>query len=413
MKEIYLDHSSTTYVDPRVLSVMLPYFSDIYGNPSSFHSVGKRAKDAVEESREKIAKLIGSKIDEVIFTAGGTEANNLAILGYSRANRDKGNHLITQKTEHHSVLEAMEHLEKKEGFKVTYLNVDEYGAVNPKKVEEAITKETILISLMYANNEIGTIQSIAEIGKIVEAKRKELDNAALKFHTDACQAAGTCEINVGLLHVDMMTINGSKIYGPKNVGLLYLKTGIKLQPLTFGGPQERKLRPGTENVPGIVGSACALELAQVEKERENARLIPIRDRLISGILQTIPKSILNGHPTMRLPNNVNISILDIEGEALVLYLDAKGVYASTGSACTSASLDPSHVIVATGLPYEAGHGSLRLTLGKRNTMEDAEYVISILPEIVQKLRAISPVNLDMKHYIRSNREYTNQTQIYK
>lgn len=400
MKEIYMDHSSTTYVDPRVLEVMLPYFSDTYGNPSSFHSVGKLAKDAIDTSREKIAKIIGSKIDEVIFTAGGTEANNLAILGYARANKDKGNHLITQKTEHHSVLESMEHLEKKEGFKVTYLDVDEYGAVDPAAVEAAISKETLLISIMYANNEIGTIQPIAEIGKIVEAKRKEFGSMTLKFHTDACQAAGALDCDVGRLHIDMMTINGSKLYGPKNVGMLYLKTGIKLQPLMFGGPQERALRPGTENVPGIIGFAKALELAQAEKETENARLTAIRDWLISGILQIIPKSILNGHPTNRLPNNVNISILDIEGEAFVLYLDAKGVYASTGSACTSASLDPSHVIIATGLPYEAGHGSLRLTLGKRNTMEDAEHVISILPEIVEKLRAISPVNLDMKHYIR-------------
>lgn len=400
MREIYMDHSSTTYVDPKALSAMLPYFSDIYGNPSSFHSVGKRAKDAVEESREKAAKIIGSKIDEVIFTAGGTEANNLAILGYARANKDKGNHLITQKTEHHSVLEAMEHLEKKEGFKITYFDVDEYGMVDSKKVASAITAETILVSIMYANNEIGTIQPISEIGKIVEVKRKELGNAALKFHTDACQVAGACDIDVNRLHTDMMTINGSKIYGPKNVGMLYLKTGSKLQPLMFGGPQERKLRPGTENVPGIVGLVKALELAQVEKESENARLISMRDRLISGILQTVPKSILNGHPKIRLPSNVNISILDIEGEALVLYLDAKGVYASTGSACTSASLDPSHVIVATGLPYEAGHGSLRLTLGKKNEMGDVEYMIKILPEIVEKLRTISPVNLDMKHFYK-------------
>lgn len=379
---------------------MQPYFSDIYGNPSSFHSIGKIAKDAIDTSREVIAKLIGSKIDEIIFTAGGTEANNLAILGYARANKEKGNHLITQKTEHHSVLEAMEHLEKKEGFKVTYLGVDEYGMVDPAVVEAAITKETLLVSIMYANNEIGTIQSISQIGKIVEAKKKDFASA-LRFHVDACQAAGSLEVDVNKLHVDLMTVNGSKMYGPKNVGMLYLKTGIKLQPLMFGGPQERTLRPGTENVPGIVGFTKAFELAQAEKELENARLTQIRDRLISGILQTIPKSILNGHPTNRLPNNVNISILDIEGEAFVLYLDAKGVYASTGSACTSASLDPSHVIIATGLPYEAGHGSLRLTLGKRNTMEDAEYVISILPEIVQKLRLISPVNLDMKHYVRS------------
>ncbi|MBI2099564.1 aminotransferase class V-fold PLP-dependent enzyme [Candidatus Uhrbacteria bacterium] len=399
MKEIYLDNSAATSVDPRVLSAMLPYFSEICGNPSSFNSAGKLAKDAVERAREKVARIFNSKIDEVIFTAGGTEANNLAILGYARANREKGNHLITQKTEHHSVLEAMEHLEKKEGFKVTYLDVDEYGLVDSKKLEAAITKETILVSIMYANNEIGTVEPIAEMGKIIAAKRQEL-GSALRFHSDACQAAGSLDLDVNRLHIDLLTINGSKIYGPKNVGVLYIKTGVKLQPLIFGGPQERALRPGTENVPGIVGLSVALEIAQNEKEKENSRLTAIRDRLINGILSTIPKSVLNGHPAKRLPNNVNISILDIEGEALVLYLDAKGVYASTGSACTSASLDPSHVIVATGMPYEASHGSLRLTLGRQTTAEDAEYVIKILPEIVEKLRAISPVNLDMKHYKR-------------
>ncbi len=400
MKEIYLDNSAATRVDPRVLETMLPYFSEIYGNPSSFHSAGKTTKDAVERSREKAAKIFNSKIDEIIFTAGGTEANNLAILGFARANKEKGNHLITQKTEHKSVLEAMEHLERREGFKVTYLGVDEYGMVNPKDLGAAITKETILVSIMYANNEIGTIEPIAEIGKIVEIKRQEL-GSALRFHTDACQAAGSLDLNVNNLRVDMMTINGSKIYGPKGVGALYVRSGLKLQPFIFGGSQERGLRPGTENVPGIVGLAIALAIAQKEKEKENARLTAIRGRLIDGILGTIPKSVLNGHPTRRLPNNVNISILDIEGEALVLYLDAKGVYASTGSACTSASLDPSHVIVATGMPYEASHGSLRLTLGRKTTAEDAEYVIRILPEIVQKLRAISPVNLDIRHYKRA------------
>lgn len=401
MKEIYMDHSSTTYVDPKALEAMLPYFSLIYGNPSSFHSIGKRAKDAVEEAREKIAAIFSSKIDEIIFTAGGTESNNLAILGITRAGKEKGNHIITQKTEHHSVLETIEHLEKKEGFKATYLDVDEYGMVDPQKAGEAITKETLLVSIMYANNEIGTVQPVSEIGKIIEAKRKEFGGNFPRLHIDACQAAGSLDLNAARLHADLITINGSKIYGPKNVGVLYVKNGVKLEPILYGGPQERRLRPGTENVPGIVGLSRALELAQAEREAENVRLIPIRDRLISGILETIPKSILNGHPVKRLPNNVNISILDIEGEALVLYLDAKGVYASTGSACTSASLDPSHVIIATGLPYEAGHGSLRLTLGKNNTMEDAEYVIKILPEIVEKLRAISPVNLDTKYYKRA------------
>lgn len=400
MKEIYFDNSATTYVDPGVLAAMQPYFSEIYGNPSSFHSAGKRAKDAVEAAREKTAKVFGSKIDEIIFTAGGTESNNLAILGFARANREYGSHLITQKTEHHSVLETIEHLEKKEGFKATYIGVDQYGLVDPEVLAKAITPETILVSIMYANNEIGTIQPVAEIGKIIEAKRKEFGGNFPRFHIDACQAAGSLDLNVARLHADLVTINGSKIYGPKSVGVLYVKTGLKLRPLAFGGPQERGLRPGTENVPGIVGLAAALELSQKEKEKENDRLMKIRDRLIKGILSSVPKSILNGHPDKRLPNNVNISILDIEGEALVLYLDAQGVYASTGSACTSSSLEPSHVILATGLPYEAGHGSLRLTLGHKTTMEDADYVIKILPEIVAKLRSISPVNLDIKHYAR-------------
>ncbi len=393
-----MDHSSTAYVDPRVLEAMLPYFSDIYGNPSSLHSVGKRAKDATEESRERVAKILNCRSEEIIFIAGGTEANNLAILGCARANKDKGSHLITQKTEHPSVLGAMDHLEKKEGFRITRLDVDEYGMVSPEAVVSSITPETILVSVMYANNEIGTIQPVEEIGKIVASKRKEFGSGFPLFHIDACQAAGSLDLDVAKLRADMMTINGSKIYGPKNTGALFIKRGIKIQPLMFGGSQEQGLRPGTENVPGIVGLSIALELAQREKETENARLIALRDRLISGLLKTVPKTVLNGHPVKRLPNNVNLSFLDVEGEALVLYLDAKGISASTGSACTSSSLEPSHVIMATGLPHEAVHGSLRLTLGKRNTVEDVEYVLKILPLIVQKLRSISPVNIDAKHF---------------
>src|SRR3989344_6984173 len=270
MKEIYLDNSASTYVDPEVFRAMLPYFSEIYGNPSSFHSAGKMAKDAVEEAREKVAKIFGSKIDEIIFTAGGTEANNLAILGLARANKEKGNHIITQKTEHHSVLQTVEHLEKKEGFKAIYLDVDEYGMVDPKELADSITPETLLVSIMYANNEIGTVQPVSEIGKIVEAKRKEFGGSFPRFHIDACQAAGSLDLNVARLHADLVTINGSKIYGPKNVGVLYVKTGLKLEPLLYGGPQERRLRPGTENVPGIVGMAAALISAQEEKEKENA-----------------------------------------------------------------------------------------------------------------------------------------------
>src|SRR3989338_140418 len=291
------------------------------------------------------------------------------------------------------------HLEKKEGFEVTYLHTDRDGLISVEQVEAALREDTILVSIMYANNEIGTIEPIAMIGNTIQKWREAHKRPALKFHTDACQASEYLELNVESLHVDMLTLNGSKMYGPKGIGLLYLKRGIKLQPLQFGGSQERAIRPGTEDVAGIIGMAKALELIQADREKETQRLIPLRDKLIEGIRLRIPKIRLNGHPIQRLPNNVNISFMDMEGEALILYLDAAGIYASTGSACTSASLDPSHVILALGMPYEVAHGSISFTLGHSTTEEDIEYVLETLPPLVAKLRALSPVRGDEKYFV--------------
>lgn len=401
MKEIYLDHAATTYVDERVLEAMKPYMIGAsFGNPSSFHSIGKRAKEAVDEARERIAKILNCKSVEIIFTSGGTEANNLAILGVYRAYKTKGNTLISNTIEHHSVLEPLKHLEKKMGANVILLKVDKYGKVNPAELVSALTVDTLLVSAMYANNEIGTINPIAEIGKLLKNFKEKLGRGANEppfFHTDVCQAAGALEMDVKKLGVDLMTINSAKIYGPRGVGALYIRQGVRPEPLIFGGGQESGLRGGTENAAGIVGFARALEIAQAEKNSENARLRELRDYAIREMLK-IPKSRLNGHPTDRLPNNVNISFLDTEGEAMVLYLDAKGVYASTGSACASGSLDPSHVILGIGMPYEAAHGSLRLTLGRKTTKEDMDYVLGVLSGIVEKLRSISPVRVEMKHY---------------
>jgi len=386
MKEIYLDNAATTKVRAEVKEEMLKYLEDSYGNPGSFHSKGLEAKDAIEDARERISKLINAKPKEIIFTSGGTESINLALKGLVKAMKDKGNHIITSKTEHHAVLHTCEYLEKYEDCEVTYLDVDEYGRVNPRDVENAIKENTILITIMYANNEIGTINQIQEIGKIAR-------NHNIYFHTDACQAAAYCDLDVEKLNIDLMTINSSKLYGPKGTGILYIKTGIELVPLIHGGGQERNLRSGTENVPGIMGFAKAFELSQNEKELEVNRLTKLRDKLTNGILKNIPKTFLNGHSIQRLPNNVNISILDIEGEALTLYLNEYGIYTSTGSACTSQTLDPSHVVLATGLPYEAAHGSIRFTLGIETTEEDIDKVLEVLPEIVKKLRQISPVNV--------------------
>lgn len=397
MKDIYLDHAATTYVDERVVTAMQPYFSEVYANPSSFHTPGLRAKEAVVKARSEIAACLNTREDAILFTSGGTESDNMAVVGIPRAYADKGRHVITSAIEHPAVLEPLLRLQKKGEIELTILPVDRDGLVDPEEVSKALRPETVLVSIMYANNEIGTIEPIAEIGKRLLKWRKEQTTVLPFFHSDACQAAGACELDVEKLHVDALTLNGSKIYGPKGVGVLYLRRGVKLEPLVIGGGQERGLRSGTENVPAIVGLATALVLAQQEREHENARLIALRDRLIDGLLR-IPKTRLNGHATERLPNNVNISFIDIEGEAAVLYLDAEKIYVSTGSACASTSLDPSHVILATGLSYEGAHGSMRFTLGKRTSVEGVDRVVAVMPGIVERLREMSPVNLDMKHF---------------
>ncbi|MBI5794441.1 cysteine desulfurase [Candidatus Uhrbacteria bacterium] len=397
-REVYLDHAATTPMLPEVLEAMLPYLQNQFGNPSSFHSLGKNAKDAVDDARQTIAEILHAREDEIFFTSGGTESDNLAVLGYARKNQDQGKHLITTKLEHHAVLESMMHLERKEGFEVTYLEPDRDGLVNVSQVEAALRPDTILVSIMYVNNEIGTIEPIAQIGNMIQKWREAHKRPVLKFHTDACQASEYLPLDVEKLHVDMLTLNGSKMYGPKGIGLLYVKRGIKLQPLQFGGAQERAIRSGTENVAGIIGMGKALTIAQADREAETKRLLPLRESLVHGIQSRITKTRLNGHPSQRLPNNVNVSFMDIEGEALILYLDEAGIYASTGSACTSASLDPSHVILSLGLPYEVAHGSIRFTLGRSTTMEDIEYVIATLPPLVEKLRTLSPVRVDPKYF---------------
>jgi cysteine desulfurase len=401
---IYFDHAATTPIDKRVLEVMKPYFIKEFGNPSSIYSLGHRARIAIDQAREKIAKILNCQPSEITFTAGGTESCNLAILGVARAYSsfvskmfpEKKPHLIISAIEHHAVSEPAVYL-KKNGWEVSILPVKKDGIVEPEELKRALREETLLVSIMYANNEIGTIQPIKEMSKIIRKFRQEMNRDFFKeppfFHTDACQAAGYLDLDVQHLGVDLMTINGSKIYGPKGIGVLYHRREIRIEPLIYGGGQENGLRSGTENVPAIVGLAKALELVEKEKEKENYRLTKLRDYLIKGILESIPKSFLNGDPIKRLPNNVNVTILDIEGEALILHLSEKGIMASTGSACSSSTLEPSHVLLALGLPPAVAHGSLRLTLGRTNTKKDIDYFLKILSPIVKKLRAISPVKL--------------------
>jgi len=402
-KLIYLDHAATTYIDPRVEKAMRPFFSKIFGNPSSLYELGRIANGELNNARRKVANILRALPDNIIFTGGGTESDNLAILGVARAHAGRGRHIITSKIEHHAVLHSLEQLAK-EGFEITYLDTDNQGFVSPKQVLAAIRPDTILLTIMYANNEIGTVEPIADIGREILKWRKAKNTIYPFFHSDACQAAGALELEVEKLHVDLMTINGSKIYGPKGVGVLYKRRGISIQPLIFGGGQEMKMRSGTENLAGIVGLAKALELAQTNRLKENIRLIDLRNYFFEQIKKKIDKVKLNGadlkDESMRLPNNLNVTFLDVEGEALLLYLDAFGIMCSTGSACTSTSLEPSHVITALGLPYEYAHGSLRFTLGHCNTKKDVDYVMKYLPAIVAQLREISPVNIGCKKHAR-------------
>jgi len=383
MKRIYMDHAATTSVDAEVVKAMEPYFTLKYGNPNSIHSFGQETREAVEGDREKIAHLIGANPSEIVFTAGGTEADNYAIKGIAWANQKKGNHIITSKIEHHAVLHSCQFLEK-QGFKITYLPVDKYGLIDPEDVKKAITDKTILVTIMHANNEIGTIEPIKEISKVVK-------KAGVCFHTDSVQTTGHIPIDVNDLGVDMLSMSGHKFYGPNGVGALYLRKGTKIISLIDGGSQEKNRRAGTENVAGIVGLGKAAELAEerLTQGREKG-IVRLRDKLIKEIMEKIENVRLNGHPTKRLPGNANFCFEFIEGESMLLSLNMEGVAASSGSACTSGSLEPSHVLLAIGLPPEIAHGSLRLTLGKDNTEEEIDYVIDILPGIIKKLRALSP-----------------------
>jgi cysteine desulfurase len=362
---------------------MLPYFADAFGNPSSIYSYGQEARGAVEEARAKVAELIGARTEEIIFASGGTEADNFALKGIAYANEHKGNHIITTSIEHHAVLEACKFLEKR-GFQITCLPVDKYGLVDPDDVRKAITSRTILVSVMHANNEVGTIEPVEEIGEFVR-------EAGVYFHSDAVQTVGHIRVNVDELKVDLLSISGHKFYGPKGVGALYVRKGTKLVPLMHGGEHEKRRRAGTENVPGIVGLGKAAELAGQEIGKEAERLARLRDKLIKGLAEKIDRVRLNGHRTRRLPNNVNVSLDFVEGESMLLNLDLEGICASTGSACSSASLEPSHVLMALGLSPEQAHGSLRFTFGRENTEADVERVLEVLPGIVAKLRAMSPL----------------------
>jgi len=383
-KSIYMDHAATTAVDPRVVESILPHFTAKYGNASSVHSWGREARQAVEDARQTVADILGADRKEIIFTSCGTESDNLAIRGVAFARREKGRHIITSSVEHHAVGHTCEQLEKEFGFKVTYLPVDKYGRVDPDDVGRAITDKTILISIMYANNEIGTIQPIAEIGRIARARN-------IPFHTDAVQAGGTLELDVNKLNIDLLSLSAHKFYGPKGVGVLYQRRSTPLLPMQTGGGHERGRRAGTENTPYIVGLAAALKLAHEHRQENNARIAALRDRLIQGVLETIPDAYLTGHPSDRLPNSASFVFKGVEGESVLLKLDWMGVAASSGSACASGEPEPSHVLTALNLPLELCHGSLRLTLGNENTEKDVDYVLSILPGIVRELRAMSPL----------------------
>ena len=383
MKRIYMDYAATTPMHPDVAAAMAPYFTENFGNPSSIHSFGRDARKAVDAARDNIAAFIGARSDEIVFTSGGTESDNFALEGIAFANEKKGDHIIASPLEHHAVIHCLSFL-KKRGFNITYLPVDSTGLVDPADVKKAITDKTILVSVMHANNEIGTIEPIAEIGAVCREK-------GVYFHTDAVQTFGHMPINVKYLNIDLLSASAHKLYGPKGVGLLYVKKGTKIVPYLHGGEQERGLRASTENVPGIVGFSKAVDIAKGEMQEIDKKLAGFRDRLISGILSGISDSRLNGHPKKRLSNNVNVSIEFIEGESMLLRLDLEGIAGSTGSACSSGSLEPSHVLLSIGLPVEIAHSSLRLTLGRWTTNEEIEHVLKTLPGIVSSLREMSPM----------------------
>lgn len=385
-KVIYLDNAATTRTAPEVVDTMLPYFTENYGNPSSIYGFASANKEVIAEQREKIADILGAKANEIYFTAGGTESDNWALTATAEAYGTKGKHIITSRIEHHAVLHTCAYLEKR-GYEVTYLDVDENGLVDPRKVEEAIRPDTILISIMAANNEIGTIQPIREIGEIAHAH-------GVLFHTDAVQAFAQIPINVDECHIDMLSASGHKLNGPKGIGFLYIRKGVKIRSFIHGGAQERKRRAGTENVPGIVGLGKAVELAAAAMEERAAKETELRDYAISRIEKEIPYCRLNGDRVKRLPNNINFSFRFIEGESMLIKLDFKGICASSGSACTSGSLDPSHVLLAIGLPHEIAHGSLRMTLGADTTKEEIDYTVDCLKEIVEEIRSMSPLYED-------------------
>ena len=378
-----MDNSATTRISSEVLDSMMPYLTTGYGNPSSIYSIGRESRKAIESAREQVAKALNCDTNEIYFTSGGSESDNWAIKGVAFANENKGKHIITTSIEHHAVLHTCKYLEKY-GFEITYLPVKSNGIIDINDLKKAIRKDTILISIMYANNEIGSIQPIKEIGEIAKENN-------IYFHTDAVQAIGNIPINLKELNIDLLSLSAHKFHGPKGVGVLYIRKGVKISNMIHGGGQEKNMRAGTENVAGIVGLGKAIELATIDIEKKSKYLITLRERLIKGIMESIPDTILNGDPINRLPGNVNVCFKYIEGESILLMLDMKGICASSGSACTSGSLNPSHVLLAIGLPHEIAHGSLRLTLSEENTQEEIEYVLETLPPIIQNLRNMSPL----------------------
>ena len=384
MQKVYLDNAATTKVRNEVVEAMLPYFTEYFGNPSSLHLFAREAGKGLDTARAQVAKALNAKPEEIIFTGGGSESDNMVLRGIPEAYKKKGKHVITSAVEHHAVLHTLEAMEKEGRVEVTYLPVDEYGMVTAEQVEKAIRPDTVLVSIMFANNEVGTIMPIEQIGETCK-------KYGVLFHTDAVQAVGHVPVDVEKMHIDLLSLSGHKFHGPKGVGALYVRKGVRIPALILGGAQERRKRAGTENVPGIVGMGKAIELATAELEDNAAKMKVLRDRLIFGIPARIPDVKLNGHPTERLPNNVNFSIRFIEGESILLMLDLNGIAASSGSACTSGSLDPSHVLLAMGLSHEVAHGSLRLTLSEFTTPEEIDDMLDTLPPIVEKLRAMSPL----------------------